>query len=310
MKWFWIGLLLFPLSIIAQVSIDSSRAFIPQYRKGLKYDIKTTQTRYVGFLIDENRETIIIHDRKNNQEFEIVKSTIVNARILQDREVYRADFLDENYHGHTYLFSNSSLLYDRPVSYVNYQWFLIENLSYSLHENWDITVNTLFLYPVSFGVKCSFKVFDDTYIGGNIFVVGNLSNRVSPVSFFGYGGLARITKGNSNNNFSFSGGVVGINAELFVPKPTQAINGLLNLPFASFGYANRFHEKWALSLEGWFFPQQQFGFAGAGFKFIRSRDVAWTFGCFTNVNTANNKVTANLRTIPIPFIGYTNTFFN
>ncbi|MBA3664421.1 MAG: hypothetical protein H0W61_09460 [Bacteroidetes bacterium] len=279
--------------------------FIHKYRQGVKYDVRTTQNSVRGYLIRETFATVVIEDRQQSHIHEFLKSSIVSMKPVQDRRVLKEDILGENYHAHTYLFSSSSIVFDEPRNYINYQWLLVENLNYGLTKNWEVTVNTVFLYPISLGVKCKYEIAPDTYIGGNVFAVGNISSRFTPAFFFGYGALARITKGTSNNNFSFSGGVLGLNSDVL---QIASKNTMINLPFANVSYANRFHESWALCLEGWYFPEVQSGFAGAGFKFLRSQQTSYTFGCFTYVNTVNNKITPNLKTMPIPYIGVTSNF--
>lgn len=272
------------------------------YRIGLKYVVKTTQNTVTGFLIRETPTTVVIEDKISHHIYEIVKSTIVSMRPVADSRVLRDDVFGENYHSHTYMFSSSAIVYDEPVSYVNYQWFLCENINYGVSKNWQITVNTIFLYPVSLGLKCQYEIAPETYLGANVFAAGNMSNRVSPSMFFGYGACGRFTKGSTNNNFTISGGVVGLNHDLFGSSSSSAF---LNLPYANFAYANRFRERWTVCLEGWYFPQLEVGFGGIGFKFLRTQQSAWTIGCFTYVNTKNNQVTPDFKALPIPFIGVT-----
>jgi hypothetical protein len=291
-------------SLVAQIT--DSVYYGSHYRRGLKYEVRTTQNTVSGFLIRETATTVVIEDRRENHIHEILKSTIVSMKPVADSRVLRDDLLGENYHAHTYLFSSSSLVYEDAVSYVNYQWFLCENINYGLTKNWQITVNTIFLYPVSIGVKSNYEIAPDLYLGGNVFVVGNMSDRVAPALFFGYGASARVTQGTPNKNFSLSAGVVGLNPDLFGSTSSSAF---LNLPYANISYANRFHERWALCLEGWYFPQIQVGFGGVGFKFLKSQETSWTVGCFTYINTINNQVTPNFKALPIPYLGVTSNLF-
>jgi len=290
------------LPLFAQVD-SAAVSFTPKYRRGVMYEVKTTQNTVRGFLIEEKAETIVIEDRKNDQIYELRKSTIISMKQVGDSDAYKRDFLDQNYHAHTYLFSGSSLINEDAETYVNYQWMLLENINYAIDKNWSITVNTLFLYPTSVGVKCAYEIGTETYVGGNAFVIGNLSDRVMPSSLFlGYGALGRITRGNSNKNFSFSGGIIGVNTDAFRTANRAYI---LNTPFANFSYCNRFHAKWALCAEGWYFPKGQIGLGGAGFKFLKSRETSWTFGCFTYMDIMNNQLVPNFKAVPIPYLGFT-----
>jgi hypothetical protein len=303
-KLFYI-LIFFLVNTCLYSQVQDSVYYGAHYRKGLKYVVKTTQNTVTGFLIRETAETVVIEDRSTNHIYEIKKSTIISMKPFSDKRVLKDDVFGENRHAHTYMFSSSSLVPEEAQSYVNYQWFLCENINYGLSRNWQITVNTIFLYPVSIGAKCAYEVGPNTYLGANVFAVGNMSSKISSPLFFGYGACGRFTQGTPNNNFSVSGGVVGLNPEVVGRSP----GGVLNLPYANVSYASRFHARWSLCLEGWYFPQIEVGFGGIGFKFLKSAETAWTLGCFTYVNTRNNQVTPNLKALPIPFIGVTSNLF-
>ncbi|MCE3259283.1 MAG: hypothetical protein K0S12_924 [Bacteroidetes bacterium] len=302
------GILLFIFFALCEVSIgqNDSSGFTPKYRKGIKYIVITTQNKVSGFLVRETAETVVIEDRRTDQLHEIRKNSIVSMRPASDKQVYREELLDENTHAHTYLFGGSSFVSGSADSYVNYQWFLLQNINYGINEYIDITVNTIFLYPTSIGVKGKYDIGEKTYVGANAFFVGNFNSRVNSAFFIGYGALGRITHGTSNNNFSFSAGVLGLNSAFWQLSVSTEV---LNLPFGNFSYCNRFHEKWAVCAEAWYFPQAEIGFAGIGFKFLRSKQSSWTFGCYTNVNTVNNQLIPNLKTVPIPYLGVTSNLF-
>ncbi|MGZ4049179.1 MAG: hypothetical protein ACXVNN_07445, partial [Bacteroidia bacterium] len=90
--------------------------FKHQYRRGLKYEVKTTQNTVTGFLVRETVSTVVIEDKKEHHIYEILKNSIVSMKPLPDKRVMRDDYLGENYHAHTYMFSSSSIVSDEPVS--------------------------------------------------------------------------------------------------------------------------------------------------------------------------------------------------
>jgi hypothetical protein len=281
---------------------DSSQ-FVPQYHKGIMYHVKTSMgLTYTGFIIEEEKDYITLESKKDKEIYSLKKKEIVSARKLSEKKVYN-EFAGTNYHANTYLCSGSSLLYDKPETTVNYQWFFLDNISYSMNEHWDLTVNSIFIYPVTIGVKCAYEIGPETYLGGNVFA-GGFSNGSAPSLLIGYGGLARLTKGNTNNNFSVSAGVLGIFSDAI-----QGPNPFLNLPFGAFAYNNRFREKWAVCVETFYFPQVQGGLAGGGFKFLKNKETAWSFGCYTYLSTVNNQLNIDYRAIPIPFINYSRNIF-
>jgi hypothetical protein len=298
-------ILLFSFLYCLGFSQADSSEFIPQYRRGMMYHVKTTMgTAYLGFLAEETKDYITLENRKDKQFYELKKSEITVIRPISDRNVFD-ETVGINYHAGIYLFSASSIVFeDKPEISINYQWFLFDNVSFSLHKNWDVTVNSIFLYyPTSIGIKCAYQVGKDIYLGGNVFV-GGMSDRSAHNFLLAGGALARITKGTSNNNFSFSGGMLGIYSDAI-----RGRNPFLNIPFASFAYCNRFSEKWGISIESFYFPQSQSGLAGCGFKFLKNKESAWSFGCYTYLSTVNNQLSFSRHAIPIPFVNYSTNRF-
>jgi hypothetical protein len=282
--------------------------FVRQYKSNLMYVVKTSQgNTYVGFVTNETRDYITIENRKQQQTYEINKNAIVYSRLFSDRKALE-QVMDVNYHASYYMFSPSSVIFDKADATLNYQWFVFDNTSFKMNDNWDISVNSILFYPSSLGVKCAFEIGGDMYIGGNIFAVANISDKVMPYFFLGYGGIARFTKGNTNNNFSLSAGVIGLNSQLFQSTAIRK-EPFLNLPFGGFAYVNRFSEQWAFCAEGFYFPEAQTGFGGAGIKYMQDRETCWTFGCFAFASVTNNRLSFGNRVLPIPFVSYSTNIF-
>ena len=183
--------------------------------------------------------------------------------------------------------------------------FFLENIDYAFTENWAININTLAFYPYTIGIKCAYQVSDQNYIGANIFAVGNFSSGNNGSFLWGYGAYGKFTRGTSNNNFTVSGGVLGVNSEFFYTGTTAPF---VNIGFVSAAYCNRFSKRVALNLEGWFLPEISAGLGGIGIKLIADESTCWTFGCFSVLNTYDNSLKLNVKTIPLPYVGVSRRF--
>jgi hypothetical protein len=270
------------------------------------YVVRTNEnTTYVGIVQDESPEFVTLYNQKLMQTYEIRKSTVTSSRLFSDKKVIDTG-MSLNGHANRYMIGSSAIVYDKPVVSINYEWMLFDNTDISLDENWDLSINSIFFYPSSIGLKSAYQVGDNTFVGGTAFVVLNFNVKVIPWIVLGYGGIGRITKGNENVNVTLSGGVIGVNNQV-MHIPRKEVYS--NLPFAALAYQNRFHEKWALSAEGFYFPQTKMGLGGGGFKFMRSKETAWSFGCYTIIGLEVNTFSISKKMLLIPYVGYTSNMF-
>ncbi|MEI6020410.1 MAG: hypothetical protein WCR21_04715 [Bacteroidota bacterium] len=299
-------LLVFQLTLSSQVSNDTA-AFVPQYRHGVLYTIETSiGTKHTGFIVLETKDYIVIENRNNFEKVEINKSQIIDNKQKKQNTPYTEEIFGDNDHAANYMFSGSAFLFEEGDSYSNTHYLIYQNMDYALTDHWAISVGSLLFYPISIGIKCNFKINDYNYYGFSANAVGNIfAGRSGAQPFWGYNALAKFTHGTSNKNFTISSGILAINALMIDPSSTQFF---FNIPFVSGAYCNRFTEKFALNTEVWLFPQTMVALAGAGFKYLHSNRIAWTFGCYTNVISDKNQLKLNTTSIPIPYIAYARKF--
>jgi hypothetical protein len=301
----FLAVILFIISAAIHAQQDSSY-FIPKYRKGLMYTVVTrVGTKYTGFLRDETKDYVVIEDKKDGQTHELRKDQIVSMRAESDSHVYKS-LLSEYYFADNYMFSGSSIMYDKPDISLRYHWFFLDNINVKINRHWDISVNSIAIYPTSLGFKYACEIAPDTYFGFTGSLVGNVSHYYVSNYILGYYGAARISSGNPNRHFSISAGLLGVNNELL---GMQTKDQFVNIPFGSIAVSERMGEKWTLCGEGFYFPQVQAGFAGAGVKFTHDRHTAWTFGCYTYVSLLNNQFSPGQKVVPIPYIGYASNIY-
>ncbi len=293
-------------NVFSQNNDDTTR-FIPKYRPGINYTFKTNVgTVHQGYVVDETINYITVESRKTGEKIELKKNEIVSSRSLSTREGYENDILGNNPHARNYLLTNSAFLFEEGKGTSTSHWFLFENIDYALTDNWAICVNSLAFYPFSIGVKCAFKIAEVDYVGANVFGIANvLSGNTGGSLLWGYGAFGKYTHGSSNRNFTFSGGILGLNSDIF---STVSTSPFVNLLFTSASYCNRFTKKGALNLEGWYFPQTLTLMGGIGFKLLADERNCWSFGCYTFFDNSNNNVRLNLKTVPIPYLGISRKF--
>lgn len=292
-----------PVIVVPRDSVSFKR----QYKRGVLYTINTNlDISYKGFIVDETEYTIVVEDRQSLERIELRKGEIKSAKIFTNKESF-VNYVGENYHARNYMAATSAFLFKPEELTSNYNWFIFEDLDYAFSKNFAIGANSLGFYPVSVGAKLNFKLDKNTHIGASAFAYGAL-NIFSNLGFLfiGYSANVKCTRGNTNENITVTGGVLGIRSEFYTLNPVT--NPYQNLFYANAAYCNRLSERVTLNLEGWYIPEAQIGFAGAGIKLIKQASSSWTFGCFGIVNFQTTIVTFNYKAIPIPYIGYSQKF--
>ena len=213
--------------------------------------------------------------------------------------------MDANVHAKNYMFLSSAFLFEEGKAIANSHWLLLENINYAFTENWAITLNTLAFYPITLGVNCAFQLSDDNYVGGSVFAIGDITSGGNSTPLFGYGLHGKFTHGGSNKNITLSGGIIGLNADLFYSSRN---NVFVNTAFVSAAYCTRFKKNVVLNIEGWYLPELQSGLGGFGFKFIGNEYTCWTVGCYALLNNSDNTLRVNLKAVPVPYFGVSRVF--
>ncbi len=289
------------------LSQNDTAAFVPEYKPGIVYVIKTNiGTSHRGFIVMENKDNIIIESKNTHDSLRINKINIISSKIISAPKTYEDKTYEKNQHAANYLISSSAFLFEEGASTSNTHWFLINNIDYAITENFALTANTLLFYPFSVGIKCAFRLNDLNYIGANIFIaVDPISLLSDGASILGYGANAKFTHGTENNNLTASAGLLGLNSDLFGIGPTPPF---VNLAYVSLSYCNRFSERLAFNGEGWYFPQTQETIAGLGLKFVNNEKICWSFGCYAFLQNNGSTIQFGNNAIPIPYIGYSRRF--
>lgn len=301
-----ICVLLFGLFFTAR-SQNDSLSFRPQFRIGQNYSIFTNQGNvYTGYVFDESAEFVIIQNRLTHERNEIRKSTIVEAKRLREApEMAAALPYSRHPQPRYYILSENALLFEPNTLCMNSHWLLLEKFDYAFNQNLDICMSTLAFYPYSLGLKTAFQLQKNDYVGGSVFGVGDIASSNKGSWFFGYGALARYTKGNENRSINLAGGFVGLNSDLLSFYSTRRLTHMLLL---NAGLSTRFRETLAFTSEVWYLPALNLGLGGIAIKFISDEYNCWTLGCFAFINGNNDGIKINLKSLPLPYFGVSRKF--
>jgi hypothetical protein len=301
--------ILFFLLIVSVCKGQSDSSYVTKYSKGIIYEVLTdTKIKYTGFIVEEKSYGITLKNPKSNIKTYLYNSEIISVVPVENERKSRKNFepYEENKHSESYMLAGSSFLFEPGKVVSTYHWGFVDNITFPINENWAITANSIFIYPYSLGFKSAYKLSENNYIGGGAFGMINIGSKNSNDLFLGYCAKANFTHGTSNNNFTLSGGVLGLNSNLF--NTTISNDPFLNLYFGNFSYCNRFSRLFAFNAEAWYFPESQSGFAGLGLKLVRDNTSSWTFGCYGLLNNLSNGIKIDVKTVPIPYIGYSQNF--
>lgn len=298
----------FGLFFKAQDTIPES--FIPKYDKNLYYTISTIYgVNYTGPIAEETKNEIVIINRKTNTKHAVLKTDIKASKSISARELYKVPKFDDGYYSNLHIMTQNALPFRRDGVSATAHYFAYNNICYAFNENIAITTNILVFLPVSIGLKSSFKLSEDLYMGANAFVFGlpNENSYYSPL--FGCG--LKLTKGTDESNFTLGAGA----AAFRITDSTQLIyrtSKYQPVYYLSFGYSSRFSARFAFSIESILFPQASIGtysqaslnMTGAAIKWLRNTEDHWTFGCYGLFLGKLTQLNTKSTILPIPYVGY------
>ncbi len=281
--------------------------FIPEYQKEKFYQINTVYgTIYRGPVVEETKHSIIILNKKTNGKIALNKYEIKDHKLITTKDLFNGLKFDDGYYSNNYMLTENALPFKKGGLNATAHYFLVDNINYSFNENFGISTNVFVFLPVSIGLKCSFKISEDIYAGGNAYIYGTPSDEGFMSPFMGASG--RVTKGNDEQNFSLGGGIIfaRVTDSLQLASRTTKYDQAY---YFSFSYSNRFSKHAALSIESILFPQVNLNMTGASIKWIRDPSDQWNFGCYALYIGDFKALTSNARFVPIPYLSYS-VFFD
>lgn len=308
-------LLVFTLFCSKSFAQENTRdSVVTMYNKTKTYKFVTIYgAEYKGKVVEETIEYIVISEKKTNRQIKLNINEIKSFEEINTPKAYEMTRFNDDYYSNYIMISENALPFKKQGFSSCYHYFIMQNLNYSFNEHWALSTNLLVFLPSSIGVKCSYKISNDIYVGGNGYIFG------FPSSTYGYfsplfGGAARITKGNDNTNFTLGGGIMGIKN---TDSLTQYSSPYVSLYYLNFGYSTRFAKHFAFAAENFVFPQSvsyrqspiNINLTGVCLKWVRNPNEHWNFGCYGLYVGSLTKLNKDSKILPIPYISYA-AFFN
>lgn len=287
---------------------SNKTSFVPQFEKGKYYEITMVYgTKYRCEVNEEAQTTIELRDKRTNTKHTLLKSEIKEVKTVNARALPASRF-DDDYYSNFYMLSENALPFKEGCMSSTTHYF-VQNYNYSFNEHWGVSVNAFFLLPISVGVKCSYEISKDLYVGANAYVFA------VPVDSGGYqvpliGGIARVTKGDNNKNFTL--GIGGAMVKDDDVHRAARKSDYAKIYYLNFGFANRFAKRWIFNIENFLFPQAftsprgsiNLNLTGISFKWASGHNTHWNFGCYGLYLGDLTKLNTNSTVIPLPYISF------
>ncbi len=290
----------------------TSTIFTPQFDQTKYYQIITKYgAQFRGKVIHEAERDITFQDRRGNLKHIILKSDIKEVTPIGVSAKENITRFDDDYYSNYYMLVENVLPF-KEGSFNATTHYLVENCNYAFSEHWSVSLNIIFVLPTSLGVKCSYPIGKDLYLGGNAFVwglPGNDNNSSYYVPFMG--ASAKITKGDNNTNSTLGVGTIVIK-DFDKSHNVGRSSPYVPLYYVNFAYTNRFSKHGAFNVESFLFPMfmsrsystVNLGMTGVSIKWIRDMNTQWNFGCYGVYLGDLRTLSSKSKVIPLPYLSY------
>ncbi len=299
---------LLPVFLLLQICL-AAQADSLKLKHGRHYRFTLNDgSEHKGFVVEESADYLTIESRPDLKRTEIRKSTIVKVEVVSTSESLREDVLGTNPHPENYMLFSPALPFEPQQLSSTGHWLILENIQYAFNENWAINATALTFYPCAIGVKNTFKVNRNTYVGASANAFAWLGGNDGSSNLLGFLLQAKLTQGNSNRNFTAGAGLIGLNSALFGLNLSG--NTFIQTPILSMGFCNRFASRWSLVLDGHMLPEEMLMIGGAGLKFLNDEKRCWSFGFYSFLRDPQSQILAGNRSfsLPLPYLSYARKF--
>lgn len=189
---------------IGRVNIPHSQISRVTGITGEQYCIVTTSDnkKFTGRLISQDSlEVKLLTD--NLGELTIPNSRIKEFRLIEQQQLKEGKYYFANPHPTRYFFGPTAIPLEKGEGYFQNAYILANSVQYGTSANFSIGGG--FFIPVVFFIspKFGFRVGKSVYLGGGILAASTFTTDVNIGFGVGYGS---VTLGNTENNFTFSGG--------------------------------------------------------------------------------------------------------
>lgn len=257
---------------------------------------------FIGYIEEMNdREVTIV--TKDKGRVIIPKYAIKTIETITEDNYISGEHVRKNRFANKYFLANSALPINKGELSVSTIYYAAVSIDYGVTDKFSIGLSTtLYGMPLTLNLKTSYKIGKQLYLGPELHL-GWLW--AIPNSFFSYGAM-KLTRGTSNNNFTFSGGylITNINDNF-----SSNNNYYSQYYFINGSLMKRLNPRLALIAEAWGFGNiNNKMFPGAvavlGLKTMKKERSSWTFSFVTFIFQDKGVSSTRTFVIPIPFIGW------
>lgn len=284
--------ILFNLS--AQVETDSTASRFSS--KKPYYIVLKDGSSYTGFIIKDDGRELLVRTTNVGEIFipKVSVESISDANKVG--KLKQGKYFGDEVYYIRYLLSPNALSSEKEEVSVTALYGAFMHGTFGVSDNFDVGIGTTwFGNPFTASLKYTVDLSGDLSFAFGGFGITQTYGGAG--GYFGGGlGFGVLTKGGPSANITAGAGYGYLYTD----------GGAIQGPLLTAGANKRFKPRWAIMIDGYFFPETRFYFAGPGFRYFRRKKEGevWDFGVMMIGNQYFNNGTP---VIPIPIISYIQT---
>jgi len=211
---------------------------------------------FTGLIVSQNDREIIL-ETESLGKLTIANSKIREVKMVESEQIVDGKYFFPNPHGTRYFFGPSAIPLKKGEGYFQNAYVLANSVQIGITDNFSMGggIGIPFLFFVT--PKVGYRVGKYVYVGGGILFATTITNDVG----FGVGvAYGALTLGNSENNFTLSGGWGAVKSETYHSQ-TDSYSSKWEMaknPIITFSGMIRIARKCSLVSENWVFATKDY----------------------------------------------------
>ncbi|MCB8995542.1 MAG: hypothetical protein H6538_08035 [Bacteroidales bacterium] len=210
----------------------------------------------IGIIVSQDDKEIIIKTESLGT-LSLSNALVRDIKLIEKEQVKEGVYYFENPHPTRYLFGPSAIPLKKGEGYYQNAYLVINGVQVGTSDNFSFGGGMVIPFAFFISPKFGFRVANNFYLGGGIFVVGTLTS-ASP---FGLGiAYGSFTYGNKENSFTFNAGWGALKEEIFSGPPYYTSEyhwEIAQKPMFSISGMARLAPKLSLITENWIFATKE-----------------------------------------------------
>lgn len=243
---------------IGKVNVPLSQIARITKLTGEQYGIITTSDnkKFTGLILSQDAKEVKLRTETLG-DLSIPNDKIKELTLIEQKQIKEGKFYVSNPHPTRYFFGPTAIPLQKGEGYFQNSYVLANSVQYGTSDNFSVGGG--FVIPLVFFItpKFGFKAGKFVYLGGGILAASTFAADAN----FGVGiGYGSITLGNTENNFTFSGGWGFLKEEIYDPQSTNFDTewNTAKKPMFSLSAMLRVSPKLSLLTENWVFSTKEF----------------------------------------------------